>query len=129
MPHKHYDPNSARSRTINPGDSGIWATCVKGKERKALGELRDLFNEVCTPYCRCSTAYGDQYAEMLYADQIPSTGNEEAMEGADDVDIEKEIKQELEGIRKPGAAKLFEPVMLDVQCGERLLYSVSLRPI
>lgn len=34
---------------IEPGDQGIWATCVKGKEGKATEELRDLLEEVS--YC------------------------------------------------------------------------------
>ena len=36
-----------------PGDSGIFATCNKGREAKCVGELRDLFAE---------------YAEQLYGD-------------------------------------------------------------
>lgn len=31
---------------IQPGDAGIWATCEKGKERKCVGQLRDLYQEV-----------------------------------------------------------------------------------
>lgn len=31
---------------IEPGDQGIWATCVKGKEGKATEELRSLLEEV-----------------------------------------------------------------------------------
>lgn len=32
---------------IEPGDMGIWATCVKGKEGAATEELKSLFEEVC----------------------------------------------------------------------------------
>jgi hypothetical protein len=31
---------------IEPGDVGIWATCVKGKEGAATEELKSLFDEV-----------------------------------------------------------------------------------
>lgn len=34
------------SKAINPGDKGIWATCNKGREKKCMFELLDLFNEV-----------------------------------------------------------------------------------
>lgn len=34
---------------IEPGDMGIWATCVKGKEGAATEELKGLFEEVCLP--------------------------------------------------------------------------------
>ena len=33
---------------IEPGDAGIWITCVKGKEGAATEELRGMFDEVCT---------------------------------------------------------------------------------
>ena len=32
---------------IEPGDVGIWATCIKGKEGAATEELKGLFEEVC----------------------------------------------------------------------------------
>lgn len=39
--------NGAREgQSIRPGDAGIWATCDKGREKKAIGELRDLCQEV-----------------------------------------------------------------------------------
>lgn len=34
------------SKVINPGDKGIWATCNKGREKKCMFELLDLFDEV-----------------------------------------------------------------------------------
>ena len=81
-----------------PGDSGIFATCNKGREPKCIGELRDLFAE---------------YAEQLYGD---GADDDEDDGGADD--IENNIKAELAGIQKPPKAQLFVPVKLDVQCGE-----------
>lgn len=35
---------------IEPGDEGIWATCVKGKEGAATEELKGLFEEVRPPF-------------------------------------------------------------------------------
>jgi hypothetical protein len=35
------------SRAIQPGDTGIWATCSMKKEAKSVSDLRDLFQEVC----------------------------------------------------------------------------------
>jgi hypothetical protein len=84
-------------RAIMPGDSGIFATCNKGREPKCVGELRDLFSE---------------YAEQLYGDGA----DEDEGNGAEG--IENDIKAELAGIQKPPTAQLFVPVKLDVQCGE-----------
>lgn len=35
-----------KNRAIQPGDSGIWVTCDKGREGKCTSELRDFFNQV-----------------------------------------------------------------------------------
>ena len=85
-----------------PGDSGIFATCNKGREAKCVGELRDLFAE---------------YAEQLYGDGDDADDNEN--EGT--ASIENDIQAELAGIQKPPKGQLFVPVKLDVQCGEYLL--------
>lgn len=37
---------SADPRVIQPGDTGIWATCAMKKEAKSVSDLRDLFQEV-----------------------------------------------------------------------------------
>jgi tRNA acetyltransferase TAN1 len=83
-----------------PGDSGIFATCNKGREAKCVGELRDLFAE---------------YAEQLYGD-----GDADEDEGEGTTSIENDIEAELKGIQKPPKGQLFVPVKLDVQCGEYL---------
>lgn len=37
-------------RAIQPGDTGIWATCAMKKEAKSVSDLRDLFQEVGNLY-------------------------------------------------------------------------------
>ena len=88
--------------SIEPGDSGIWATCEMGKEGKSTADLRDLFEE---------------YAKKLYS------GPEEQVDGDDskedsDADIEAEIKKEVQGMKSKVTKKeaLFQPVKMDVQC-------------
>jgi tRNA acetyltransferase TAN1 len=83
-----------------PGDSGIFATCNKGREAKCVGELRDLFAE---------------YAEQLYGD-----GDSEDENDKGTASIENDIQAELAGIQKPPKGQLFVPVKLDVQCGKYL---------
>jgi hypothetical protein len=85
-----------------PGDSGIFATCNKGREARCVGELRDLFSE---------------YASQLYGDAADDDDNDNDG-GA--TSIENDIQAELAGIQKPTTAQLFVPVKLDVQCGEFL---------
>ena len=86
-----------------PGDSGIFATCNKGRESKCVGELRDLFSE---------------YAEQLYGDGDGDSEDEGDNKGT--ASIENDIQAELAGIQKPPKGQLFVPVKLDVQCGEFL---------
>ncbi|KAK4913561.1 hypothetical protein LTR28_013754, partial [Elasticomyces elasticus] len=86
-------------RAIEAGDSGIWATCDKGKEAKCVGELKDLFTEV---------------AESMYSDL--SEAKDDAADGSADINIEADIAQELEGLRKPVADPPIQSVRIDVQC-------------
>ena len=86
--------------SIEPGDSGIWATCEMGKEGKSTAELRDLFEE---------------YAKKLYgASQEQSDGSDEDVEA----DIEAEIKKEVQGMKSKATKKeaLFQAVKMDIQC-------------
>lgn len=56
-----------------------------------------------------------QYAGQLYPEtQIAEAEGDES--GASDVDIESEIKKEVEGIRKPTVEPLFKNVKLGGQC-------------
>lgn len=101
MPRKN-DHGAIQSRILKPGDSGIWATCNRGREAKCVGELRDFFTE---------------YAEELYGEQIDSAADDVDEEAV--ADIENDIQHELDGMRKPvAAAQLFTPVRMDAQCRE-----------
>ncbi|RMY71177.1 hypothetical protein D0863_05315 [Hortaea werneckii] len=99
VPRKN-DRGAIQAKAIQPGDSGIWATCNKGREGKCVAELRDLFTE---------------YAEDMYGTAVAGTpaDNDDADEPAD---IESEIQAEVAGIRKPTTVQLFTPVRVDVQC-------------
>ena len=93
---------SAQARTVQPGDSGIWVTCVRGKEAKSVGELRDLFAE---------------YAELLYGGvdvDGPPPGDDD--DDKPETSIEKDISAELAELSKPKKVQLFTPVRIDVQC-------------
>ncbi|KAK3071429.1 hypothetical protein LTR53_008633 [Teratosphaeriaceae sp. CCFEE 6253] len=101
VPRKN-DRGAVQAKAIQPGDSGIWATCSKGREGKCVSEVRDLFAE---------------YAEHLYGSSLEVGENAGAeAEEPEAVDIESEIKAEVAGIRKPSAVQLFTPVRLDMQC-------------
>lgn len=101
VPRKN-DRAGVQARAIQPGDSGIWATCNKGREAKCVGELRDLFAEVA------AEAYG-------------VSGE---VDGEDGGDIEGEIEKELEDLNGSKAhsgsekAQLFTPIKIDMPCGE-----------
>jgi len=89
---------------IEPGDSGIWVTCVKGKEGKATQELKVMF---------------DEYAERFYkiAPGIQAEDGEENGEDSID-DIESSIQKEVVSMSndKNSRGKLFSPVFLNVAC-------------
>ncbi|KAB2576223.1 Thump domain-containing protein [Lasiodiplodia theobromae] len=92
--------------SIEPGDAGIWATCNMGREAKAVGELKDMFEE---------------YVEKLYGASRDDDADDDAA-GADasttqeDADVEAEIAKELEDIRKPAKEPPFRHIRVDTDC-------------
>ncbi|KAF2827566.1 THUMP domain-containing protein [Ophiobolus disseminans] len=87
-------------RALQPGDTGIWATCAMKKEAKSVGDLRDLFQE---------------YATKVYQPEQSNTAAGDDDSNEEEVDIEAEIKKEVAEIRKP-TKPLFTSVKLDTQC-------------
>ena len=90
--------------SLEPGDSGIWATCEMGKEGKSTTELRDLFGE---------------YVKKLYGSPEEHSNGEDSNEDADaDADIEAEIHKEVQGIKSKVTKReaSFLPVKMDIQC-------------
>ncbi|KAI4618008.1 uncharacterized protein J4E87_008017 [Alternaria ethzedia] len=93
--------DGSQSRTIKPGDAGIWATCAMKKEAKSVSDLRDLFQEYAT------TLHGAAGSNGTAAEDSSDS------EGGD---IEAEIQKELADIRKPTTKPLFTSLKLDTQC-------------
>ncbi|KAM3069966.1 hypothetical protein ACMFMF_008318 [Clarireedia jacksonii] len=88
---------SARGGQIEPGDQGIFATCIKGKEGKATEELRSLFEEC---------------AERFY--NISARPKDEKDNESDSVDdIEASIRAEVAASKDE---KLFSAVYIETQC-------------
>ncbi|KAI9052471.1 hypothetical protein LZ554_003815 [Drepanopeziza brunnea f. sp. 'monogermtubi'] len=82
---------------IEPGNSGIWATCAKNQEGRATEELKVMF---------------DECAERFYGIK-PNSEKEDH----DEDDIEASIQKELAAMdSKKGETKLFSPVHLDIPC-------------
>lgn len=84
-------------QTIN-GPS-VWATCVRGKEKQAVGELYDLF---------------EQYAVQMWPNEssTPSNVEDEAESGTDgdgegEEDIEKQIAKEMSSMKRPRTVARF----------------------
>ena len=88
--------------SLEPGDSGIWATCEMGKEGKSTTELRDLFGE---------------YVKKLHGSPEEHSNEEDSNDNAD-VDIEAEIQKEVQGIKSNVTKReaSFLPVKMDIQC-------------
>ncbi|CAK4034219.1 related to dihydropteroate synthase [Lecanosticta acicola] len=102
VPRKN-DHGAPHAKVIEPGDSGVWITCQKGKEVKCIGEMKDLFAD-----------YGQRlYPQVTDAKKIDAGGD---ADGVDGDDIEKAIRAEVDDIRKPQGARLFTPVSTNMQC-------------
>mgnify|MGYP003365511178 CR=1 FL=1 len=71
---------------LDPGTSGIYATCTRRKERQAVQELGLLFEE------KLQEMYGDQLKELEKAN---NDDEEEEDKAEEELSIEDQIKQEL----------------------------------
>lgn len=85
---------------------GIWATCVKGKEKGTVGELYDLF-------------------ESLAADIWPIEGHDSSADGRDngedadeneEDDLETQIAKEVAALKRPKVEKRFVNCLTNTQC-------------
>ncbi|KAK7547385.1 hypothetical protein IWX92DRAFT_377746, partial [Phyllosticta citricarpa] len=104
-------PHAAGGSSIEAGDSGIWATCAMGREGKAVGELRDTFDQYCK---KLYGVGGDGSTE----EEGGGDGDDDDDDAKDAGDIEAEIKKEIEGIRKPTREPLFRNVRIDTDCSQ-----------
>jgi tRNA acetyltransferase TAN1 len=84
---------------------GIWATCVKGKEKGTVGELYDLF-------------------ESLAADMWPIEGHDSSANDRDngsdaeenEDDLETQIAKEVAALKRPKVEKRFANCLTNTQC-------------
>ncbi|PBP20855.1 26S protease regulatory subunit 6B [Diplocarpon rosae] len=98
-PHQKAKIASRGSGYIEPGNSGIWATCAKGQEGRATEELKVMFDECAERFYGIKPHTGDN-------------GNDE-----DEDDIEASIQKELAAMdTKQNNNRLFSPVHLDIPC-------------
>jgi len=83
---------------------GVWCTCPMGKERQAIGELRDVFDSV---------------AEELWPREDAKSRGPQGSDDEDEeeMDLEKQLASELAAIKTPtGASKRFRNIFIDTKC-------------
>ncbi|KAF8440381.1 hypothetical protein L210DRAFT_3668938 [Boletus edulis BED1] len=82
---------------------GVWASCVKGKEKQTVGELYDLFESLAT--------------ELWPVEGEDEVGGRHASEdGKEDVDFEALVAQELAAIKRPRTEKRFVNCQTNTPC-------------
>ncbi|KAI1495657.1 hypothetical protein F5X99DRAFT_114396 [Biscogniauxia marginata] len=101
-PHYRAKLEAMKGRHLEVGDMGIWTTCQRHKEQKAVDELVSICEE---------------YGEKLYGIK-PGGASEVADEGGDEGDIEASIKNEIEALKPANKPKdaLFEPMRMNLDC-------------
>ncbi|OTA99495.1 hypothetical protein M426DRAFT_325091 [Hypoxylon sp. CI-4A] len=99
-PHHKTKLETLKSRGLEPGDVGLWTTCVKGKEHKAIGELVDICEE-----------YGEKLFDIKRQDPAEDADEEED-------DIESSIQKEVQGMKPKDKPKdlVFDPIRMDLDC-------------
>ena len=109
-PHQQQKAVAPRFGTIEPGDTGIWATCARHMEGRAAGELRMLFDEVrwllrplIAPCLDDTDSLAGQYALKLYGinTQEDARAEDEDEDEGEDADIESSIRKEIGTLKAP----------------------------
>ncbi|SMN18050.1 similar to Saccharomyces cerevisiae YGL232W TAN1 Putative tRNA acetyltransferase [Maudiozyma saulgeensis] len=111
---------------LDPGTSGIYATCTRRKERQAAQELGLLFEE------KLQEIYGDKLKELENDDNIDENVNEPKT--TEELSIEEQIQQELSEIKTASnpiskeqkKKELLHFVDLDCEC---VVFCKTRRPI
>ncbi|KZT73645.1 hypothetical protein DAEQUDRAFT_721707 [Daedalea quercina L-15889] len=84
---------------------GIWATCVKGKEKQTVGELYDLFESL---------------ASELWPEQVTKSVKEGSGSESDDngeaEDLEKQIAKEVASMKRPRREQRFANCQTNTPC-------------
>ncbi|KAI0360017.1 hypothetical protein OH77DRAFT_1472008 [Trametes cingulata] len=84
---------------------GVWATCVKGKEKQTVGELYDLFESLANELWPTEATQN--------ADAAPDDSDEE--EGDAD-DLEKQIAKEVASMKRPRKETRFANCKTNTPC-------------
>lgn len=88
----------------------MWVTCIRGKEKQAVGELYDLFEQVHRSPLASSasplTGTVQLASEMWPIDASESKTQavddaDSDVDDAEDEDIEKQIAKEMSGMKRP----------------------------
>ncbi|KAG7089374.1 hypothetical protein E1B28_011064 [Marasmius oreades] len=98
---RKYLPGTSSARSVD--GPGVWVSCVKGKEKKTVGELYDLFE---------SLALGLWPLEGTSPDGSDSEENE----GSHGEPLEDQISNEIAAMKKPRTEKRFVNCRTDTPC-------------
>ncbi|KAG2124221.1 hypothetical protein DEU56DRAFT_744708 [Suillus clintonianus] len=87
---------------------GIWATCVKGKEKGTVGELYDLFESLA------ADMWPTEGLDSSSAANNDRDNNSDADENEDD--LETQIAKEVAALKRPKVEKRFANCLTNTQC-------------
>ncbi|KIP11220.1 hypothetical protein PHLGIDRAFT_18101 [Phlebiopsis gigantea 11061_1 CR5-6] len=109
-----YDGTPIRQSVEGPG---VWITCIRGKERQAVGELHDIFEQLANDFWP-SEATEDRSAAL------ESDEDEE-----EDDDIEKQIAKEMSGMKRPRKETRFTSCQTNTSCFVALSCKAPVDPV
>ncbi|KAJ7227361.1 hypothetical protein GGX14DRAFT_629628 [Mycena pura] len=92
---------------------GVWVTCVKGKEKQAVGELYELFNSLAS-----------ELWPEIRGDHDEDNVDESDVEHDDDLSIEAQIANEVSAMKRPRKQQRFQSCQTDTAC----LVFISCKP-
>ncbi|KAK2460290.1 hypothetical protein APHAL10511_007679 [Amanita phalloides] len=97
------------------GGPGVWASCVRGKEKGAIGELLDLFESLAS----------DMWPEEPGGDETDRPSSDEAgLTKQEELSLEEQIAQELSAMKRRKRESRFVNCQTNTQC----VVFISCRP-
>lgn len=86
---------------------GVWASCVKGKEKQAVGELYELFESLAEELWP---------AEEKAGESVSDDDADDADDSDDDGDIAAQIAKEVAAMKRPRKEQRFANCQTDTPC-------------
>ncbi|KAL5597039.1 hypothetical protein BROUX41_006294 [Berkeleyomyces rouxiae] len=125
---------SAMGNKVDAGDVGIWVTCQRKLEKKAINEMISICDELCEKLYGISPPTEEEKDNYFNNKPVKEAASQDDEDEDEDEDIEASIKKELEGMKPtrgaPAARKPLRSTFLPINLGcESVFFMRTFAPV